>query len=298
MSFSGDEKAYLDSQRLGRFATVSREGQPDVAPVGFDFDGERFSIGGLDLAATRKYRNVIGGNDKVALVVDDLVSIAPWSPRFMRIYGTASVVRRDDASGSGESLQVIPTVSWSWNLDGRPINEAGAIPPRRVVHRSSQAPGPRPGSDRPILGAASANARAAVDAFVAGLQSGHDQRDADILNHQFAADVIWGSPYGALVEGYDQLHPIHAHFQQHAKEKPAFRYEVRHVLALADDVVIAHIARLALDDNDDALPPSADPAQPFSEMAMFVLVRRDGGWWLAAGQNTPMRPGGAVAAST
>lgn len=31
---------------------------------------------------------------------------------------------------------------------------------------------------------------------------------------------------------------------------------------------------------------------------MYVLVRRDGQWWLAAGQNTPIRPGGAVPAVT
>jgi hypothetical protein len=28
-------------------------------------------------------------------------------------------------------------------------------------------------------------------------------------------------------------------------------------------------------------------------MALYVLVRRDEGWWLAAGQNTQIRPGGA-----
>jgi hypothetical protein len=70
------------------------------------------------------------------------------------------------------------------------------------------------------------------------------------------------------------------------------------VLAVSSDVVIAHIARIALGPGGHQLPPTADPHQPFSEMAMYVLVRRSGQWWLAAGQNTPIRPGGAVPATT
>jgi uncharacterized protein (TIGR02246 family) len=150
---------------------------------------------------------------------------------------------------------------------------------------------------RPHLAVTNPDALAAVESFAAGLQAGHDERDAEILNQQFAADVIWGSPFGALVDGYDQLHPIHVHFQQAASGNPLFRYEVRHVLPVSDDVIVAHIARLALDSGGTPLPPTADPDQPFSEMAMYVLVRRDDQWWLAAGQNTPMRPGGAVSAT-
>lgn len=149
---------------------------------------------------------------------------------------------------------------------------------------------------RPTIAIASAEAEAAVRAFAAGLQAGHDRRDAEMLNHQFAADVMWGSPYGALIDGYQQLHPIHVRFQQQPKKGPAFHYEVRHVLAVREDVVIAHIARLALGPDGEPLPPTSDIDRPFSEMAMYVLVRRDRSWWLAAGQNTPMRPGGAVPA--
>ena len=151
---------------------------------------------------------------------------------------------------------------------------------------------------RPQLGIASPDAAVAVEEFATGLQAGHDLHDADILNRQFAADVAWGSPYGALVDGYEQLHPIHVRFQRQGQGDgtPAVRYQVRQVRAISDDVVIAHIARLVLDDDGTPLEPGHELGGPFSELAMYVLVRRDGQWWLAAGQNTPMRPGGAIPA--
>jgi len=295
MSFTEEEKAYLHSQRLARLATVSGEGQPDVVPVGFEFDGDRFFISGYDLTSTRKYRNVDAGNHLVALVVDDLVTTTPWAPRFVRVYGRANVVQRDGESG--EVLEITPTVSWSWNLEGQEFSAGKNFGPRRTVHDLETQPVSPATGGRPRVGEVQAEAQQVADSFAAGLQDGHDRRDADILNRQFAADVIWGSPFGALVDGYGQLHPIHVRFQESATGNPAFRYEVRHVLALGADVIVAHIARIALDDDGMARPPSADPDLPFSEMAMYVLVRHDDGWWLAAGQNTPMRPGGAVSAT-
>jgi pyridoxamine 5'-phosphate oxidase family protein len=133
MAFNEEEKAYLSSQRLARLATVSPDGQPDVAPVGFEFDGTDFYIGGLDLHSTRKYRNVLGGNRQVALVVDDIVSTEPFVPRFVRVYGVANVVERDAASGRRASLRITPTVSWSWNLEGRPLN-GGQFQPHKTAH--------------------------------------------------------------------------------------------------------------------------------------------------------------------
>jgi uncharacterized protein (TIGR02246 family) len=152
--------------------------------------------------------------------------------------------------------------------------------------------------DHRTLGIDHPEAQAAVRAFAAGLQAGYDQRDAEVLNRQFAADVIWGSPFGALIEGYEHLHPIHVRFQEKPRTGPSFRYSVRHVMAVSEDVVVAHIARVSMGSDGKPQPPSSAPDQPFSEMAMYVLVRRDRQWWLAAGQNTPMRPGGAVPAVT
>jgi hypothetical protein len=60
-------------------------------------------------------------------------------------------------------------------------------------------------------------------------------------------------------------------------------------VAPAPDLAIAQVRRVALDASGQAIPPSTDVTGAFSEMALYVLVRRHGQWWLAAGQNTPIR---------
>ena len=47
MAFTEEEVAYIRSQPLARVATVSADGQPDVVPVVFEFDGFHFVIGGF-----------------------------------------------------------------------------------------------------------------------------------------------------------------------------------------------------------------------------------------------------------
>jgi pyridoxamine 5'-phosphate oxidase family protein len=100
--FTPAEIAYLQSQRLGRLATVGPDGQPHVVPVGFRYNPEldTIDIGGHDFAKRKKYRDV-QGNPRVAFVVDDLASISPWRPRMIEIRGVAEVV-----AAGGE--QVIP----------------------------------------------------------------------------------------------------------------------------------------------------------------------------------------------
>ena len=134
MSFSEAEIAYLRSQPLGRLATVSGDGQPDAVPVGFEYDGTHLYIGGIDPVRTRKHRNVRDGNTEVAFVVDDLVSTRPWVPRYLRIYGEADLVERDGQFGTSAYLRITPTVSWSFNLEGRPFTHDTLVTTTRTVH--------------------------------------------------------------------------------------------------------------------------------------------------------------------
>ena len=135
-------------------------------------------------------------------------------------------------------------------------------------------------TQRPVLDdpAARTEAAQAVDRLVAGLQDGADRSDADVYDRQLASDVLWGSPYGATVRGYATLNPIH-HSLMAGGAAPPSRYQVVHLMSPLPGVAIAHVRR------DDL---TAEPGQGFSEIALYVLIERDGQWWLAAGQNTPI----------
>jgi len=135
-------------------------------------------------------------------------------------------------------------------------------------------------------------AREAVNDFVAELQTGIDTGDADAYNAHFSDEVAWGSPYGATVVGYDALHAIHKTLLARAVAGPSSRYETVYVSAPAPDVAVAQVRQVTSDADGQPIPIDLpiDHGAPFSEMALYVLVRRDGQWWLAAGQNTPIRP--------
>jgi pyridoxamine 5'-phosphate oxidase family protein len=136
MSFTEEEIVYLRSQPLARVATLAEGGQPDVVPLAYEFDGTCFWVGGVGESTlrTRKFRNVLAGRTKVALVVDDLVSLDPFIARGMRIYGAAEApVERVSVAGPGFYARIVPALSWSWNLAGEPVGDTW-YPSRRAVH--------------------------------------------------------------------------------------------------------------------------------------------------------------------
>ena len=127
--FTKNEIDYITSQRLARLATVSKTLQPDVAPVGFRFDGETFFITGFDITRTFKYKNVKAGNGKVSLVIDDLASVQPWVARGVKIHGEAEIIEENGRA----SLLIHPRRLWSWGIektafkDGKPVSRKARV---------------------------------------------------------------------------------------------------------------------------------------------------------------------------
>jgi pyridoxamine 5'-phosphate oxidase family protein len=87
-------------------------------------------IGGYRMAATQKFRN-LADNDRVALVVDDLVSVDPWMVRCLEIRGRAVALTEPDQPvrtiGDGAIIRITPRRIISWGVD------PDASSPRTVV---------------------------------------------------------------------------------------------------------------------------------------------------------------------
>jgi pyridoxamine 5'-phosphate oxidase family protein len=111
VTFTDEEVAFLTQSRLARVATSSREGQPHVVPVVYEFDGTSFYFTGWNLEKSLKFKNLVE-NKKVAVVIDDLVTVCPWRPRGLEVRGVAEL----GSEGGKPYVRVRPLVKRSWGF--------------------------------------------------------------------------------------------------------------------------------------------------------------------------------------
>jgi pyridoxamine 5'-phosphate oxidase family protein len=92
--FTDRELEYLnDGRRLGRIATVGKDGTPHVVPVGWSHNTEHdtIDVGGRDFDKTKKFHDV-ARSGRAAIVIDDLASTDPWRPRAIEVRGRAQAI--------------------------------------------------------------------------------------------------------------------------------------------------------------------------------------------------------------
>lgn len=121
--FTDDELAYLHGQqRLGRVATVGKDGTPHVTPTGWAHNVEQDTIDltGRELDQTKKFKDV-ARRPRAAIVIDDLASASPWRPRALEVRGRAEAI-----SGPEPLIRIHPDRIISWGI--------GPEPSARTVH--------------------------------------------------------------------------------------------------------------------------------------------------------------------
>jgi pyridoxamine 5'-phosphate oxidase family protein len=136
--FSDKEVEYLHSQRLARIATADGSGRPHVVPVGFRLstDGAVIEVGGQGFAKSKKYRD-IKANPRIAIVIDDLVSASPWTPRGIEVRGKAEL---QDSGGTekfgpgwdAQWVRILPERVISWGIEAPPFSE-GSFQARTIA---------------------------------------------------------------------------------------------------------------------------------------------------------------------
>ncbi|HXM59195.1 MAG TPA: PPOX class F420-dependent oxidoreductase [Candidatus Dormibacteraeota bacterium] len=130
-TFNDKELEYLHSQRLARLATADAGGAPHVVPVGFRVsdDGDTIDVGGHGFAKSKKFRDM-RANPRVAIVIDDLASISPWTPRGIEVRGTAEVQDTGgDRFGPGWDqswVRIVPERVVTWGIEAPPFTKGSA----------------------------------------------------------------------------------------------------------------------------------------------------------------------------
>ena len=93
-TFTPEELDYLQGERrLGRVATVGRDGTPHVVPTGWRYNAElnTIDVTGRDVPSTAKFRDVVR-HPRASIVIDDIASLDPFRPRALEVRGRAEAV--------------------------------------------------------------------------------------------------------------------------------------------------------------------------------------------------------------
>jgi uncharacterized protein (TIGR02246 family) len=121
---------------------------------------------------------------------------------------------------------------------------------------------------------------AAIAQVIAEIETGFNTNDPDLSVAHFTYNASAVNVAGLQLDGWDALLEANRRGLAGPLRDEHARYEVRDITFLRPDVAVAHKRAWAID--GDGQPIDVDHAM----VALYVLVKEDGRWWVAARQNT------------
>lgn len=124
--------------------------------------------------------------------------------------------------------------------------------------------------------------RQEIERFIRDLENALNSHNAGEYNRYFDSDISWVNPNGEILRGFEPLHAVHDDFLKGALKNSILRYAIERLETLSSDSAFVH-CRLTRTNADGSTVES-------DERCLYVLVRKEGAWWLCAGHNTRIQP--------
>ncbi|GAA1975003.1 SgcJ/EcaC family oxidoreductase [Amycolatopsis minnesotensis] len=122
--------------------------------------------------------------------------------------------------------------------------------------------------------------RAAIAKIIEDTEIAYNTNDPDLMTEHFALDATVVNAVGGRASGWAALYDANKRGLAGFLHDEYVRYQVTGIDFLGQDTALAYKAARATKPDGDLI--DADPAM----VALYVMVKRDGRWWVAARQNT------------
>jgi uncharacterized protein (TIGR02246 family) len=120
----------------------------------------------------------------------------------------------------------------------------------------------------------------AIERIISDIETGFNTKDPDLSVEHFTENATAVSVAGTLLSGRAALLDANIRSLSGPLRDQYARYEVDEVVFVRPDVAVAH--KRAWATTADGEPIDTD----HSMITLYVLVKEDGRWWVAARQNT------------
>jgi uncharacterized protein (TIGR02246 family) len=121
---------------------------------------------------------------------------------------------------------------------------------------------------------------AAIGQVIADIQTGFNTNDPDLSVAHFTRNASAVNVMGVQVTGWDALLEAHRSGLAGNLRDQSARYELSDIVFVRPDVAVAHKRAWAIG------PDGEDLDIDHAMVALYVLVKEDARWWIAARQNT------------
>jgi uncharacterized protein (TIGR02246 family) len=119
----------------------------------------------------------------------------------------------------------------------------------------------------------------AIRQVIADIEAGFNRNDAVLGVEHFAANASVVNAVGATLTGWDAL--LAAHREGYAHNDEYVSYRIADIIFLRPDVAVAHKHAVRADAQGTLL------SDEVAMVALYVLVKQDGRWWIVARANVP-----------